>query len=371
MAQTSDLFAAREAADGRAAVMSAGPPDDYLSRHPVLHTRDLDESRQLMGAMWGKHEVETRERIPFETTVNHVEIGDTGLTYVRCPTPLRVRCTQGGDRCTVFLHQEGRAQHQINAEFALAAPGSAVIVIPGQDVRMDSEAVRLLALDFPAVRVEQALRVRRLPRGGFERWARSRDLTSPAGASLLSLARWAARELDRPGAHLTEGPTAALLEQTLFSLFLDSLAEPFPAAHAPGPLLGKVKLSDLDDWILANLQQPLSVDALATIAGVSPRAVQLAFRHYHQCTPMEFVRRARLNSIRQELLARGDAASVTEVAMTFGFFHMGHFSGAYRREFGERPSETVRQSHRRPGAGRAGPESGCASLSGKRASLVG
>ena len=328
--------------------MTIAPPADYLTRFTVLHTHDLDESRQVMGALWGKHEVEIIGRVPFETTVNHVEIGQTGLTFVRCPTPLRVRCTLGGGRCTVFLPEEGRSLHRINAESAVAAPGSAVILVPGQDVQMDSEAVRLLALDFPAARVEQALMARRLPRAGFEQWARRRDLTSPVGAALLSLTRWAAREADPPGAPLTGGTTAEHLDQTLFSLFLDSLAEPFPPADAPGPLLGRMRLGDLDGWIHANLQQPLSVDALAMRAGVSSRAVQLAFRHYHQCTPMAFVRRARLNRIRQELLARGDAATVTEIAMKFGFFHMGHFSGAYRRAFGEPPSETVRRLRRRP-----------------------
>ena len=327
--------------------MNDTPPADYLTHFALLHTRDLDESRQVMGELWGKHEVEIKGHIPFETTVNHAEIGQTGLTFVRCPTPLRVHCVLGGDRFTALLHEEGRSLHQINAESTVAGPGSAVIVVPGQDVRMDSEAVRLLALEYPTTRVEQALRIRGLPSARFEQWARHRDLTSPAGAALRSLAQWAARELNQPDTPLASGPTAEHLEQTLFSLFLDCLAEPFPSAAPPDPMLGRIKLSDCEHWIAANLQESLSDDTLATLVGVSPRAVQLAFRHYHHCTPMAFVRRARLHSIRQELLARGEVTTVTEVAMKFRFFHMGHFADAYRREFGERPAETIRRLHRR------------------------
>ena len=220
---------------------------------------------------------------------------------------------------------------------------------------MDSGAVRLLALDFPRARVEAALRARGLPTARFEQWARHRDLTSPAGAALRSLTQWAARELDRPGTPLAGGPAAEHLEQTLFSLFLACIAEPFPPAAPPGPMLGRLKLSDLEGWILGNLQQPLSVDVLAMLAGVSPRAVQLAFRRYRHCTPLEFIRRARLNGIRQELLARGEGATVTEIAMRFGFFHMGHFSESYRREFGEGPAETVRRLHRRLAPGGVRP----------------
>jgi AraC-like DNA-binding protein len=334
--------------------VSAEPVVDYLTRYPLLHTRDLDESRAVMGELWGKHEVEITGRVPFETLVNHVEIGQMGLTYVRCPTPLLVRCTVGGDRFTVFLHEEGTAEHTLNAESAIAAPSSAVIVVPGQEARMDSGAVRLLALDFPCVEVEQALLARGLPTAHFEQWARHRDLTSPAGETLRSLARWAAREVDRPGTPLAGGAAAEHLDQTLFSLFLACIAEPFPAQAVPAPMLGKLKLCDLEGWILANLEQPLSVDVLATLTQVSPRAVQLAFRHHRHCTPMEFIRRARLNAIHQHLLARGEAATVTTIAMKFGFFHLGHFAEAYRREFGERPAETLQRLRRpfAPGADR-------------------
>ena len=51
--------------------MTKAPPADYLTRFPLLHTRDLDESRAIMGELWGKHEVEIKGHIPFETRVNH------------------------------------------------------------------------------------------------------------------------------------------------------------------------------------------------------------------------------------------------------------------------------------------------------------
>ena len=35
--------------------------------------------------------------------------------------------------------------------------------------------------------------------------------------------------------------------------------------------------------------------------------------------------------------------SVTEIAMTWGFSHMGRFSVEYRRRFGEIPSDSLRR----------------------------
>jgi AraC-like DNA-binding protein len=37
--------------------------------------------------------------------------------------------------------------------------------------------------------------------------------------------------------------------------------------------------------------------------------------------------------------------SVTELAMDYGFLHLGRFSEVYRQRFGELPSETFRQRH--------------------------
>ena len=42
------------------------------------------------------------------------------------------------------------------------------------------------------------------------------------------------------------------------------------------------------------------------------------------------------------MLETDPAATVTTVAMRFGFVHLGRFAAEYRRMFGEIPSETRR-----------------------------
>jgi AraC family ethanolamine operon transcriptional activator len=41
-----------------------------------------------------------------------------------------------------------------------------------------------------------------------------------------------------------------------------------------------------------------------------------------------------------------EETTVTQVAFGLGFWDLGRFAGAYRRLFGERPSETLRQRAR-------------------------
>ena len=59
-------------------------------------------------------------------------------------------------------------------------------------------------------------------------------------------------------------------------------------------------------------------------------------------SPMDYLKRLRLTSVRSALL-RADprAMRVIDVAMDWGFGHMGHFAHDYRVMFGEAPSQTL------------------------------
>ena len=83
---------------------------------------------------------------------------------------------------------------------------------------------------------------------------------------------------------------------------------------------------------------------VASAAGVSARALQLAFRRFRDTTPMARLRALRLELAREEL-ARGtrDGTTVTSVAIARGFGSPGRFAADYRARFGESPSETLRR----------------------------
>ena len=63
------------------------------------------------------------------------------------------------------------------------------------------------------------------------------------------------------------------------------------------------------------------------------------------------LRRIRLQLVRRDLLAAGPEERVTDVAMRWGFYHLGRFSRLYAAQFGELPSATHRRSQ--SGAARA------------------
>lgn len=97
------------------------------------------------------------------------------------------------------------------------------------------------------------------------------------------------------------------------------------------------------DACLQTGQVPSITDICAT-AGVSERTLQYAFRNAMQLTPVAYLRTLRLNRVRTDLLIAPPAnITVTQVAMRWGFVHLGEFSQEYKRLFGEQPSQTLAQ----------------------------
>jgi transcriptional regulator GlxA family with amidase domain len=97
--------------------------------------------------------------------------------------------------------------------------------------------------------------------------------------------------------------------------------------------------------ILAEPDAPHSVESLARAAGVSTRSLCRSFQRLRGCGPMAAVRRVRLQLVRRDLLAGGPETRVTDMAMRWGFYHLGRFSRLYAEQFGELPSATHRRSH--------------------------
>lgn len=99
------------------------------------------------------------------------------------------------------------------------------------------------------------------------------------------------------------------------------------------------------EFIHSSTDTAFSVADLAEVAGVSERSLHAAFRRQLGTSPMSYVRRHRLERVREELLSLDPAAgvTVTDVALRHGFAHTGRFAAAYRERFGEPPSATMRR----------------------------
>jgi AraC-like DNA-binding protein len=60
-------------------------------------------------------------------------------------------------------------------------------------------------------------------------------------------------------------------------------------------------------------------------------------------SPSQYILARRLVAVRSELI-RSDwqETKVAQIALDYGFSHLGRFAGVYRNQFGELPGETLR-----------------------------
>lgn len=107
----------------------------------------------------------------------------------------------------------------------------------------------------------------------------------------------------------------------------------FPAFH---------RVRQAEEIIYAHSDDPFSILDLASALGVSLRSLQLAFNQVHEGkSPRDILNQVRLQKARQRLLTANGDVQVTTVALDSGFFHLSRFAQAYKKAFGERPSETL------------------------------
>ncbi len=98
-----------------------------------------------------------------------------------------------------------------------------------------------------------------------------------------------------------------------------------------------------EDYLCAHLNWPVSRAELAKASGTSIRTLSRAFMRHHGMGPMQFLKARRLDAAYRDLLGtKPQHNSVTEVALRYGFNHLGMFAIDYRQAFGELPSATLR-----------------------------
>ncbi len=108
----------------------------------------------------------------------------------------------------------------------------------------------------------------------------------------------------------------------------------------PSILPGRIKLAT--EWILTHIREPISVCDLLRITGASRRSLESGFRSCLNTTPAKFILCHKLKGVRETLRSDPDI-SIGDVAFSYGFNHLSHFTHQYQEAFGELPSETLRQ----------------------------
>jgi AraC family ethanolamine operon transcriptional activator len=129
------------------------------------------------------------------------------------------------------------------------------------------------------------------------------------------------------------------------SNLLDSVATLLIGAHPEGGLSTPRKrylACRRALHLIDELTNPIGVPELAKAAGVSRRVLERGFQETVGVSPQRYLRWNRMNRLHRELRgAHSPEATVTRLALRWGFTELGRMAGEYRQLFGELPSKTL------------------------------
>ena len=97
------------------------------------------------------------------------------------------------------------------------------------------------------------------------------------------------------------------------------------------------KLTEAVTLMEANIEEPLSTDEIAQLAGISRRQLERLFKQYLGSLPSRYYLELRLQRARQLLLDTNH--SIVQVGLMCGFSSGSHFSTAFGALFGNTPRE--------------------------------
>jgi AraC-like DNA-binding protein len=282
--------------------------------------------------------------------LHHTRWANLSLNLLDYGSEVIIEPDQLEDFFLLQIPLQGQAEIECGGRQFVSSPLAASLVSPTQALRMRwGEACPQAIL-----RVERTVLERHAQRhfgdaarGPIE-FEPEFSLTSAQGQCVMQLLPVLA-EIMSTEAHPLRNPLAfEQFESTLLNALIYGQPNSVrnSTMHERRPL-APFYVRRVEEYIRAHLQEPLTIERLAEYGNVSPSTLFAAFKHCHGVTPMALVRQLRLERVRMDLLSIESAnglrrSSVTDIALKWGFAHLGRFAMEYKRAFGESPSESLR-----------------------------
>ena len=317
-----------------------------LQGHQLFRSHDLDETRDRVARVYCPHRLETLGRARVDACHNHIRGERLSLNYMEYGARTRIEPGELGSFYLMQIPLAGGAEIANGRDRYGSDPGAAAVLNPHRPttmtwadgtrqllVQIDREALQRLLGDLLGAPVDQPLKFN----GPL-------DIRGGPGASLRQFVLHMVAEIDAGRSGFGQG---GLMNRQIESTLMTGLIEALDNNYArflgrPAGAAAPRKLRLAEDYIEANLDQPLTLEEIARAAETTPRSLQMAFRQFRDTTPLNFLRDRRLERAHEALMNARPGDTVTGIASTWGFSHLGRFSQVYRDRFGRSPSATLR-----------------------------
>jgi AraC-like DNA-binding protein len=273
----------------------------------------------------------------FEAHLQVGHIGDIGVVAIEGAGRTRLDRHQAPGHAVLWLPLSGWVRETVNGEEVLAEPGMAMLCRPGLHLLGESSArLRGVSLLVPSERLvamgfSPAPMASSPPPVLIGSGPQARAVIDQALRLVALLGRSGSR-----GAWSAEEETEHLLEALLTWEAAQS-----PSLHdQPPPSRSAAVVAEAEAWMQAHLHQPLRVPDLARQLSLTPRSLQLAFQRELGCTPMQRLKRLRLQALHR-LLERPElgAQPLQHLLAGVGLPGYGRTRAEFRDWCGSSPQE--------------------------------
>jgi AraC-like DNA-binding protein len=326
------------------------------TQSPAAHighfqTSDLDEARSRVTQVFCDHKlsvVGSRQRV--KASMHYRGIGALGLGRMGYGATVAIDPGQLQSFYLVQILLKGSEGVRTAGETVHSTLEVASVVSPSEPMTMlHHEGCEKLFVRVERAALEQQC-ISHLGRPLRDPlvFAPGMALDQPRAAAWVRWVRWLFEELgddlSKDSPWVDSPLLASQIEQAGIAALLQcqphSYREVLAASGQHGISPGFVRRAEA--YIDERAHEPMSVAELACHVGVSTRALFLGFRKYRGTTPMRYLAEVRMARVHDELSqGRLPGETVREVALRWGFAHLGHFSARYRQKYGELPSQTL------------------------------
>jgi len=323
--------------------------DEPLSAHRLFHTREIEHARHVVSQKFCAHKLTPgATHRHFDTCHNHAAGLSLSLNYLHYGCDISIDPGELGEFYLIQIPISGTALVKNGAREVEATAASPTVLNPTHATRMTwHRGCRklLLQIDRDALhRSAEAFAGQPLNHAVI--------FDPQINAALPAVKNWIAKlgasvSIAQNGDAFAQNihPHQALLEEELISGFLQahrSSISHMIDGEGTAPSTGTMRRAC--SYIMENLTEPMTVHQISQAAGCSLRSLQVGFQRQFGCSPVEFLRRKRLNHAHFLLQTLPPDTLIGSIAYDAGFMHLGRFSIAYRHAFGRSPNETQKSA---------------------------
>ena len=311
-----------------------------------LSSRDVEEAHAYLDANGFRLDIDPRKASQLRLCTLGVRLPGIYLAYMQYGAPVKVRADRCRDDYWILLPIRGGLEASGGSRSVCGSPRRAVTLsypsIGSSHVCAEENGSRLMVKIMPAAVTRELTALLGAPPDAPLELAPEISLTEGYGKSLAGYLRLAVADFARADSLLRNPIAVSAFEHFILSGLLMS------HRHNYSDALGRLDrpinprgLKHAIEYMEAHLDQAVALADVVRASGVPGRTLFKHFKEYRGVSPMNYLRTARFEKVRDELRRSEPDGCVMEIAMHWGFEHMGRFAVEYRRRFGESPSHTL------------------------------